>query len=148
MTVLTVTHDRAFLEEVCHTILEVTCLILHRVNLKAIESNVFDSSSRQLDRGQFYTYPGSYAAYLQGKEERWAVEDQQFKDAKKQYKREREWRALRREQMRFDSACFFLESETDILRPHPFAVAWMRKQPQGRQTKQNARVSATSNVTP
>jgi len=84
MTVLTVTHDRAFLEEVCNTILE-------------------------LDRGQFYTYAGSYAAYLQGKEERWAIEDQQFKDAKKMYKKE---------------------------------LAWMRKQPQGRQTKQQARQDA------
>eukprot|EP00571_Detonula_confervacea_P016763 CAMPEP_0172297508 /NCGR_PEP_ID=MMETSP1058-20130122/497_1 /TAXON_ID=83371 /ORGANISM="Detonula confervacea, Strain CCMP 353" /LENGTH=747 /DNA_ID=CAMNT_0013006667 /DNA_START=21 /DNA_END=2264 /DNA_ORIENTATION=+ len=84
MTVLTVTHDRAFLEEVCDTILE-------------------------LDRGQFYTYAGTYSTYLQGKEERWAVEDQNFKAAKKQYKRE---------------------------------LAWMRKQPQGRQTKQQARQDA------
>eukprot|EP00579_Thalassiosira_antarctica_P002481 CAMPEP_0201872018 /NCGR_PEP_ID=MMETSP0902-20130614/4815_1 /ASSEMBLY_ACC=CAM_ASM_000551 /TAXON_ID=420261 /ORGANISM="Thalassiosira antarctica, Strain CCMP982" /LENGTH=756 /DNA_ID=CAMNT_0048398177 /DNA_START=44 /DNA_END=2314 /DNA_ORIENTATION=- len=84
MTVLTVTHDRAFLEEVCNTILE-------------------------LDRGQFYTYPGSYSAYVQGKEERWAIEDQNFKDAKAQFKKE---------------------------------LAWMRKQPQGRQTKQKARQDA------
>lgn len=42
MTFLTVTHDRAFLEDVCNSILE-------------------------LDRGQFYTYEGSYSTYLQGK---------------------------------------------------------------------------------
>ena len=72
MTVLTVTHDRAFLEEVCNTILE-------------------------LDRGQFYTYPGSYSAYVQGKEERWAIEDQNFKDAKARFKKECELLSLFRE---------------------------------------------------
>jgi ATP-binding cassette subfamily F protein uup len=66
MTLLTVTHDRAFLEEVCNSILE-------------------------LDRGSFYTYEGSYATYLQRKEERLANEDQAFKEAKAKYKRELEW---------------------------------------------------------
>jgi len=84
ITLLTVTHDRAFLEEVCNSILE-------------------------LDRGSFYEYSGSYSTYLQGKEERLANEDQAIKVAKGKYKKELEW---------------------------------MRRQPQGRQTKQNARQEA------
>ena len=66
MTLLTVTHDRAFLEDVCDSILE-------------------------LDRGQFYTYDGSYSSYLQGKEERLANEDQALRVAKGRYKTEREF---------------------------------------------------------
>ncbi len=66
MTLLTVTHDRAFLEEVCNTILE-------------------------LDRGSFYTYEGSYANYLEGKEERLAIEDQSVREAKAKYKKELDW---------------------------------------------------------
>lgn len=84
MTFLTVTHDRAFLEDVCNTILE-------------------------LDRGSFYTYMGSYAKYLGGKEERLANEDQAFREGKAKLKKELEW---------------------------------MRRQPQGRQTKQKARQEA------
>ena len=63
MTLLTVTHDRAFLEEVCNSILE-------------------------LDRGQFYAYDGSYSTYLQGKEERLANEDLAYRVAKGKYKSE------------------------------------------------------------
>ena len=63
MTLLTVTHDRAFLEEVCNSILE-------------------------LDRGQFYTYGGSYSSYLQGKEERLANEDLAIRVAEGKYKSE------------------------------------------------------------
>jgi len=66
MTLLTVTHDRAFLEEVCNSILE-------------------------LDRGQFYTYDGSYSNYLQGKEERLANEDLAIRVAKGKYKSECEF---------------------------------------------------------
>jgi ATP-binding cassette subfamily F protein uup len=66
MTLLTVTHDRAFLEEVCNSILE-------------------------LDRGSFYTYEGTYAKYLEGKEDRLANEDQAVREAKKKYKSELEW---------------------------------------------------------
>ncbi|KAL9186085.1 hypothetical protein ACHAXT_005323, partial [Thalassiosira profunda] len=84
MTLLTVTHDRAFLEEVCNSILE-------------------------LDRGQFYSFEGSYAKYLQGKEERLANEDQAFQEAKGKLRKE---------------------------------LDWMRRQPQGRQTKQKARIEA------
>ena len=65
LTLLTVTHDRAFLEDVCDTILE-------------------------LDRGQFYAYDGTYSTYLQGKEERLANEDQAYRVAKGRYKNERE----------------------------------------------------------
>lgn len=66
LTLLTVTHDRAFLEDVCDTILE-------------------------LDRGQFYTYDGTYSTYLQGKEERLANEDQAYRASKGRYKNEREY---------------------------------------------------------
>jgi energy-coupling factor transporter ATP-binding protein EcfA2 len=66
MTLLTVTHDRAFLEDVCDSILE-------------------------LDRGQFYSYDGSYSSYLRGKEERLANEDQAYRVAKGRYKTEREF---------------------------------------------------------
>eukprot|EP01082_Thalassiosira_pseudonana_P001780 g671.t1 g671 contig10:503412-506258(-) len=66
MTLLTVTHDRAFLAEVCNSILE-------------------------LDRGTFYSHPGSYQTYLEGKEERLANEDQAIRDAKTKYRRELEW---------------------------------------------------------
>jgi ATP-binding cassette subfamily F protein uup len=65
MTLLTVTHDRAFLEDVCDSILE-------------------------LDRGRFYSYDGSYSLYLRGKEERLANEDQALRVAKGRYKGERE----------------------------------------------------------
>ena len=66
ITLLTVTHDRAFLEEVCNSILE-------------------------LDWGQFYSYDGSYAKYLQGKEERLANEDQAYREAKAKYRKECEF---------------------------------------------------------
>ncbi|KAL3810220.1 hypothetical protein ACHAXA_006360 [Cyclostephanos tholiformis] len=66
MTLLTVTHDRAFLEDVCDSILE-------------------------LDRGQFYSYDGSYSSYLSGKEERLANEDQAYRVAKGRYKAELDW---------------------------------------------------------
>lgn len=66
MTLLTVTHDRAFLGDVCTSILE-------------------------LDRGSFYTYEGTYATYLEGKEERLANEDQAFREAKAKYKKELDW---------------------------------------------------------
>lgn len=66
MTLLTVTHDRAFLGDVCSSILE-------------------------LDRGTFYTYEGDYATYLQGKEERLANEDKAYAEAKAMYKKELDW---------------------------------------------------------
>ncbi|KAL7504837.1 hypothetical protein ACHAXN_002377 [Cyclotella atomus] len=66
MTLLTVTHDRAFLEETCNSILE-------------------------LDRGTFYTHEGTYSTFLQNKAERLANEDQAFREAKKKYKNELEW---------------------------------------------------------
>ena len=78
MTLLTVTHDRAFLGEVCSSILE-------------------------LDRGSFYIHEGNYATFLAAKEERLANEDKAYGEAKAMYKKELEW---------------------------------MRRQPQGRQTKQ------------
>jgi len=83
-TLLTVTHDRAFLEDVCNTILE-------------------------LDRGSLYSYPGNYANFLEKKAERLALEDAAIQAAKSKYKVELEW---------------------------------MRRQPQGRQTKQKARQNA------
>jgi ATP-binding cassette subfamily F protein uup len=84
ITLLTVTHDRSFLEDVCGTILE-------------------------LDRGSLYSYQGNYANFLEQKAERLANEDQAFSSAKNKYATE---------------------------------LKWMRKQPQGRATKQKARQDA------
>jgi ATP-binding cassette subfamily F protein uup len=61
-----VTHDRAFLEEVCDCIVE-------------------------LDRGALYEHTGSYSSYLQAKEERMAVEDAAVQAAKSKYRVELEW---------------------------------------------------------
>lgn len=66
LTILVVTHDRAFLEEVCNRILE-------------------------LDRGSLYQYEGNYVAYLQGKEERLALEDAAAASARSKYRVELEW---------------------------------------------------------
>lgn len=66
LTILMVTHDRAFLEQVCDQIVE-------------------------LDRGSLYEHPGSYSAYLQGKEERLAAEDAAIASAKTKYRVELEW---------------------------------------------------------
>jgi ATP-binding cassette subfamily F protein uup len=66
LTILMVTHDRAFLEEVCNRILE-------------------------LDRGQLYEHVGSYSSYLQAKDERLANEDQAVLAAKAKYRVELDW---------------------------------------------------------
>jgi len=66
LTLLMVTHDRAFLEEVCDRILE-------------------------LDRGKLYEHEGSYASYLQAKEDRLAVEDAAVQSAKSKYRVELDW---------------------------------------------------------
>lgn len=63
---MVVTHDRKFLEDVCNRILE-------------------------LDRGSLYQYEGNYAAYLQGKEERLALEDAAVSSARAKYRVELEW---------------------------------------------------------
>jgi ATP-binding cassette subfamily F protein uup len=66
ITLLTVTHDRYFLEDVCNTILE-------------------------LDRGSLYSYQGNYATFLEKKAERLALEDAAIQAAKSKYKVELEW---------------------------------------------------------
>lgn len=66
ITLLTVTHDRAFLEEVCNNILE-------------------------LDRGSLYSYDGNYGGFLEKKAERLAVEDANTQSAKSKYRVELEW---------------------------------------------------------
>lgn len=66
LTILMVTHDRAFLEQVCDQIVE-------------------------LDRGSLYEHPGSYSAYLQGKADRLAAEDAAIANAKSKYRVELEW---------------------------------------------------------
>ena len=84
MTLLTITHDRAFLNDVCDRMLE-------------------------LDQGSLYGYEGNYAAYLEGKEARLANEDAVMSSTKKKFASE---------------------------------LAWMRKQPSGRQAKSKARQQA------
>mmetsp|Transcript_1113 Transcript_1113/g.2623 ORF Transcript_1113/g.2623 Transcript_1113/m.2623 type:complete len:810 (-) Transcript_1113:364-2793(-) len=66
LTIIMVTHDRAFLEEVCDQIIE-------------------------LDRGSLYVHPGSYSSYLLAKEERLAAEDAAIANAKSKYRVEIEW---------------------------------------------------------
>jgi ATP-binding cassette subfamily F protein uup len=84
MTLLTITHDRAFLNEVCDRMLE-------------------------LDSGSLYGYEGNYGDYLEGKEARLAIEDKEMSSTKKKFANE---------------------------------LAWMRKQPSGRQSKSKARQEA------
>jgi ABC transport system ATP-binding/permease protein len=66
LTLLMVTHDRAFLEEVSNRILE-------------------------LDRGKLYEHEGSYQSFLQAKEERLTVEDAAVQAAKTKYRVELDW---------------------------------------------------------
>jgi ABC transport system ATP-binding/permease protein len=66
LTLLMVTHDRAFLEEVSNRILE-------------------------LDRGQLYEHEGSYQSFLQAKEERLSNEDAAVQAAKAKYRVELDW---------------------------------------------------------
>ena len=84
MTVLCITHDRSFLNEVCDRIVE-------------------------LDAGSIYGYEGNYGDFLVGKEARYANEDKVMSSRKKKLTRE---------------------------------LAWMRKQPSGRQSKSKARQEA------
>ena len=84
MTVLCITHDRSFLNEVCDRIIE-------------------------LDHGKIYGYEGDYTDFLEGKEARLANEDALMSSRKKKLSRE---------------------------------LAWMRKQPSGRQSKSKARQQA------
>lgn len=84
MTLLCITHDRSFLNEVCDRMLE-------------------------LDGGSLYGYEGNYAKFLEGKDARLANEDKAFSSTKKKFQAE---------------------------------LAWMRKQPSGRQSKSKARQEA------
>jgi ATP-binding cassette subfamily F protein uup len=66
LTILMVTHDRAFLDDVCNSILE-------------------------LDHGKVYEYQGSYQDYLQGKEDRLASLDAEYQSSKAKYRLELDW---------------------------------------------------------
>ena len=66
LTLLTVSHDRAFLDEVCNRMIE-------------------------LDRGCIYSYDGNYANFLEQKDERLALEDASYQANKNKLKRELEW---------------------------------------------------------
>lgn len=66
MTLLMVTHDRYFLERVCDSIIEI-------------------------DNGQLYSYKGSYAYYVEKKQEREAIMQSEIEKAKNLYKKELEW---------------------------------------------------------
>jgi len=66
MTVLCITHDRSFLNEVCDRMLE-------------------------LEGGSLYGYEGNYARYLEGKEARMANEDAVFSSTKKKFLAELHW---------------------------------------------------------
>lgn len=66
MTLLMVTHDRYFLERVCDLIIEI-------------------------DNGQLYSYKGSYAYYIEKKQERESITMSEIEKAKNLYKKELEW---------------------------------------------------------
>lgn len=66
LTLLMVTHDRTFLDEVCDRILE-------------------------LDSGKLYEYSGKYADYLEAKAERLALESAAVQAARAKYRVELEW---------------------------------------------------------
>jgi ABC transport system ATP-binding/permease protein len=66
LTILMVTHDRIFLDDVCDRVLE-------------------------LNQGSLYTYDGNYQDYLQGKEDRLALEDAAVQSAKAKYRIELDW---------------------------------------------------------
>lgn len=83
-TILLVTHDRYFLDNVCNTIVE-------------------------LDRGKIYNYSGNYAYFLEKKSEREASDESTFHKNKNLLKKELEW---------------------------------MRRMPQARGTKSQARIDA------
>nr|WP_294873045.1 ABC-F family ATP-binding cassette domain-containing protein [uncultured Pedobacter sp.] len=83
-TILLVTHDRYFLDNVCNTIVE-------------------------LDRGKIYNYNGNYAYFLEKKSEREAADESTFQKNKNLLKKELEW---------------------------------MRRMPQARTTKSQARIDA------
>lgn len=65
-TILLVTHDRYFLDNVCNTIVE-------------------------LDRGKMYHYNGNYAYFLEKKSEREAADESTFQKNKNLLKKELEW---------------------------------------------------------
>ncbi len=65
-TILLVTHDRYFLDNVCNTIVE-------------------------LDRGKIYNYNGNYAYFLERKSEREAADESTFQKNKNLLKKELEW---------------------------------------------------------
>ncbi|RZK34788.1 MAG: ABC transporter ATP-binding protein, partial [Pedobacter sp.] len=65
-TILLVTHDRYFLDNVCNTIVE-------------------------LDRGKIYSYNGNYAFFLEKKSEREASDESTFQKNKNLLKKELEW---------------------------------------------------------
>ncbi|RZK43925.1 MAG: ABC transporter ATP-binding protein [Pedobacter sp.] len=65
-TLLLVTHDRYFLDNVCNTIVE-------------------------LDRGKIFNYNGNYAYFLEKKAEREAADDSTFQKNKNLLKKELEW---------------------------------------------------------
>ncbi len=65
-TLLLVTHDRYFLDNVCNTIVE-------------------------LDRGKMFTYNGNYGYFLEKKSEREAQDDSTFQKNKNLLKKELEW---------------------------------------------------------
>lgn len=66
LTILMVTHDRVFLDSVCDRILE-------------------------LDQGNLYEYIGSYANFLEAKDERMQKEEAKLQAAKNKYNVELEW---------------------------------------------------------
>ena len=67
LTVLLVSHDRMFIDNVCQDIIELD------------------------GKGGSYRHRGGYAAFLEQRAERWSTEAQQLQAAKNMFRREQEW---------------------------------------------------------
>lgn len=89
LTILMVTHDRAFLDDVCDRILELEQGKLVSIDAFSIPTCIHLSDFLLLRLK--YEYSGSYADFLQGKEERLALEDSAVQTAKAKYRLELEW---------------------------------------------------------
>ena len=74
MTVLCVTHDRAFLDDICDGVVELD------------GGNIYSYSGAMADSGR-----GGYSAYLEGKEARLLVEDANLRAASAKYRTELDW---------------------------------------------------------
>ena len=87
LTFLMVTHDRAFLDEVCDRIVELDQGSLVRLTVP----HRISCLSQPMDPTSQYEYIGTYADFLEGKEDRLAREDAMAQAARTKFRRELDW---------------------------------------------------------